>query len=346
MARPAERFVTSLSEKQQAQLKNLWRTDERHRVRCRAHAVWLSSRSVSITELCTIFDVSRSTVSAWLDRWEESGFDGLEDEDHLRGGRILDDQERQLAQDLLEKHPRRPDRVLEELRQQTGKTISRRTLRRLARAAGLVWKRMRRIVNPVADQRSDRARNKEKHQAKQIISELRQEEAANLIDLYFFDEVGFSLTPAVPYGWQPIGETTSIPSSKGGTVQTLGFMNPQCQLVPYCVDGTITSEIVVQVFDDFVSKLSGPTVVVIDNAPVHTSRLFESRTVEWSASGMEIYALPTYSPELNLIERLWRAIKHRWLPLDAYQSFKHLKARLDETLRIIGSELTLDFSIP
>lgn len=341
MARPAERFVTALSEEQHIQLKSLWKTDPRHRVRCRAHAVWLSSQGVSITELCVIFDVARSTITAWLDRWEQSGWDGLQDEDHPRGGRSLDDQERQLAQELLEKHPRQPDRVLEELRQQTGKTISRRTLRRLARAAGLVWKRMRRVVNPTG---SVEERNHEKTQAKAVLNELRHEEAAEKIDLYFFDEVGFSLTPAVPYGWQPIGETTPIASSKGGTIQTLGFMNPQCELMPYCVDGTVTSEIVVRVFDDFMSKLSGPTVVVIDNAPVHTAGLFQSRLEDWSANGLEIYALPSYSPELNLIERLWRAIKHRWLPLEAYQSFSQLKVSLDETLRQIGSELTLNFS--
>ena len=121
-------------------------------------------------------------------------------------------------------------------------------------------------------------------------------------------------------------------------------MNPQCELIPYCVQGTITSEIVVSVFDDFVSHISGPTVVVLDNAPVHTARLFQNRLADWSACGLEIYPLPRYGPELNLIERLCWAIKHRWVPLDAFQSFDHVKARLDETLCAIGSELKIQFS--
>lgn len=30
-------------------------------------------------------------------------------------------------------------------------------------------------------------------------------------DLYYFDEAGFSLTPSVPYGWQPVGERYELP---------------------------------------------------------------------------------------------------------------------------------------
>ncbi len=41
-------------------------------------------------------------------------------------------------------------------------------------------------------------------------------------DLYYFDEAGFSLTPSVPYGWQPIGERVEIPSAKSAA-KRIGF---------------------------------------------------------------------------------------------------------------------------
>ena len=38
-----------------------------------------------------------------------------------------------------------------------------------------------------------------------------------------------------------------------------------------------------------------------------------------------IYFLPPYSPELNLIEILWKRIKYEWLDFDACKSFQNLK---------------------
>lgn len=344
MARPAERFVEPLTNEQISHLRRAWKGDPRHRVRCRAHAILLSNQGVSVPQLRVVFDAADGTIRGWLERWERAGLDGLVDED--RPGRTpeLDEQEQNLAVTLLKEYPRQPARVLEELKAQTGKSISRRTLRRIAKAAKLAWKRMRRVVKPARDDEADEAREREKMQAKTDIAAFHQLQAANDIDLYYFDEAGFSLTPPVPYGWQEVGETIGIPSSKGPTIQTLGFMDLDCQLTPYCVEGSVNSEVVIRVFDNFAEHIKRPTFVVLDNAPVHTSNAFESRIPQWAAQDLNLYFLPSYSPEFNLIERLWKAIKYRWLELDAYTSPDRLRQRLNEVLCRIGNSLTLDFS--
>src|SRR5207253_8317820 len=58
---------------------------------------------------------------------------------------------------------------------------------------------------------------------------------------------------------------------------------------------------------------------VIDNASVHTSEEFAECLPRWKKQGLIIKYLSTYSPELNLIEILWRNIKYTWLPFSAYQ---------------------------
>lgn len=45
------------------------------------------------------------------------------------------------------------------------------------------------------------------------------------INLYYLDEVGFSLVPSVPYGWQNIGEYLTIPSRHSRRLNVLGIMN-------------------------------------------------------------------------------------------------------------------------
>jgi hypothetical protein len=45
---------------------------------------------------------------------------------------------------------------------------------------------------------------------------------------------------------------------------------------------------------------------------------------EWEQKGLKIFFLPTYSPQLNKIEILWRFIKYEWLRPSAYGSYLSL----------------------
>ena len=67
-------------------------------------------------------------------------------------------------------------------------------------------------------------------------------------------------------------------------------------------------------FNEFSKTLKKKTVVVMDNASVHTSEEFEECLPQWKKQGLIIKYLTTYSPELNLIEILWRnmALRHHW----------------------------------
>jgi transposase len=54
--------------------------------------------------------------------------------------------------------------------------------------------------------------------------------------------------------------------------------------------------------------------------------------------------LPTYSPELNIIEILWRFIKYEWLPFSAYSSFKQLVIEVENILIQIGQRFKINFA--
>ncbi len=164
-----------------------------------------------------------------------------------------------------------------------------------------------------------------------------------MLDLVYFDEAGFSLDPCVPYAWQPIGETLEIPTSKGKRLNVLGFLNTDNDLTPFCIESSVTSDIVVGCFDLFSETITRKTVVIIDNAPIHTSQAFQEKIPLWEKKGLFLKFLPGYSPELNLIEILWRFIKYRWLPLSAYLNFGALVEAVEEILMNMGSKYKIDF---
>ena len=127
-----------------------------------------------------------------------------------------------------------------------------------------------------------------------------------MIDLYYFDESGVSLVPEVPYAWQDKGKQICLPSSKSKRINILGFMNNNSEVVPFVFESSVTSEVVISCFDSFAETITKPTVIIIDNAPIHHSQLFKSKIGQWEEQNLFLLYLPTYSAELNKIEILWK----------------------------------------
>ena len=80
------------------------------------------------------------------DRWEQSGFDGLPDKSRSGRPPILSEEELEKVIELIKKYPRSIRTVISKLYEITKKTVSTKTIRRLAEAAGLTWKRIRKSL--------------------------------------------------------------------------------------------------------------------------------------------------------------------------------------------------------
>jgi len=121
-------------------------------------------------------------------------------------------------------------------------------------------------------------------------------------------------------------------------------MNRQNDLHPFLFEGSVHTGVVIACFDAFSQTLTKKTVVVLDNASIHTSEEFEDRLPYWKKKGLIIKYLPPYAPELNLIEILWRRIKYTWLPFSAYECLNALSEALETILSHVGSEYQITFA--
>jgi transposase len=337
MARKPSRFVKRLTPEDEAALRYLRDHGETRRIRQRAHSVLLSHAGQTVKELATTFEVTGDTVRDWFQRWEEGGIVGLGDA--TRSGRppTLTPAEQTQAVEWLKANPRGTQQVLLEIQEKLGKTISDDTLGRIARRSRLRWKRMRRSAKPQRDEADFR-------EAQAKLQEFQEQHRAGEVDLFYFDEAGFSLQPSVPYGWQPEGETVEIPSQRSAQLNVLGFLSLTMTLHPFTVQGTIDTEVVIACFEAFAKQIQRPTVVVIDNASSHSSARFAECREQWMSRGLFLYYLPPHCPELNLIEILWRMIKYHWLPLEAYRDFKSLVEHVHDILAKVGSRYTINFA--
>ena len=75
--------------------------------------------------------------------------------------------------------------------------------------------------------------------------------------------------------------------------------------------------------------LTGPVTLVLDNARYQRNAVVMTMAQHW---GITLLFLPSYSPNLNLIERLWKFIKRRALYGRYHPTFADFRAAIEETL--------------
>ncbi len=178
----------------------------------------------------------------------------------------------------------------------------------------------------------------------ECLSELEQLSRLKLIDLYYGDESRVSIDPCVPYGWQFPGEEVFMPAAKGAGLNCFALLSRPNNLVFEATRQRITSRFIIEQLERLSFSIRKLTVVVLDNARVHTSQQMQERRPFWQQRGLFIFYLPPYSPHLNLAEVLWRKLKYEWLQPADYATADGLFYRARQALAAVGTSLKIRFS--
>ena len=168
-----------------------------------------------------------------------------------------------------------------------------------------------------------------------------QAEAGDLV-LLFEDESEALTHPYLAHVWAPRGADLRIEApGQSKKVAILGAQNAGSGQLHVVTSSTKRSS-------DFVTLLelldheygpgsahaSLPVVLVLDNGPIHSSKLSTAAlaarpwiTVEW---------LPKYAPELNDIERDWRHLKRHYLANHVWRDVQDLDEHIHSAIADIS----------
>ena len=108
------------------------------------------------------------------------------------------------------------------------------------------------------------------------------------------------------------------------------------ELIRVTNDGYINSTTVCELLRKIAAlKLPTPVTLVMDNASYQRCRLVQDLAKELS---IELLFLPSYSPNLNLIERLWKFVKKTTLNSRRHANFVEFKAAIDDCLNRLTTD--------
>jgi transposase len=179
---------------------------------------------------------------------------------------------------------------------------------------------------------------------KEVLGELEKLSEAGLLKLFYGDEAGVSLEPCVPYGWQFSDEQVSMPTQRSKGINCFGLFTRSNKAIVATSENSITADFVVEQLDRLSFSIREITVVVLDNARIHTGKPMMERIEYWQQRGLFIFYLPTYSPHLNIAETVWRKLKYEWLAASDYEDGQRLRYSVKQALNEFGKSLRINFS--
>ncbi len=168
--------------------------------------------------------------------------------------------------------------------------------------------------------------------------------AAGRIALGFLDESGFSPSQPVNYCWVRRGDRKQVPyeSPQGRRYNTMALLVPAGPHAAFDWCGTTRRHFDAADLLHFLGQRPAtavPLVLVLDNASFHRNATVRRARPALRRHNVYLYHLPPYSPELNAIEPVFRAVKHLDLPERRYATAAALEAAVDEAFARVETEV-------
>jgi transposase len=107
------------------------------------------------------------------------------------------------------------------------------------------------------------------------------------------------------------------------------------ELIRVSNDTRVSSDTMVELLGRIAVRAQGATTVVLDNARYQRCEVVKA---EAERLGIELLFLPSYSPNLNLIERLWKFTKRKALRGKHYPDFATFVGAIDDCLNRIPTD--------
>jgi transposase len=300
------------------------------RVQRKMEVLWLKSHGLPHDAIATYADVSRRTVQRYLDEYLEGGLPRLRrcPGNHPRS--VLVEYEASLEEYFRKHPPRSTKQARAIIEQHTGIRRGLSQVRHFLKDhLGLRWRKVgaipvppKKTVEAHAEEQAAFVREKLEPRLKQARRGRRQ--------VYFVDAAHFVFAPFLGCLWCAARLFVRAASGRK-RYNVLGALDAVShRLIRVTNFDYIDAESVCALLRVVAGASVGlPITLVLDNARYQKCALVQGLA---TSLGIELLYLPGYSPNLNLIERLWKFVRKESLNSTYYEAFEQFTTAIDECL--------------
>ena len=169
-----------------------------------------------------------------------------------------------------------------------------------------------------------------KKSLKKILEPILKEAKEGKRTVFFLDAAHFVLAPFLGYLWSITRLFVKAPSGRK-RFNVLGALNAVThELITVTNDTYINAQSICDLLREIaLLNLHHPITIVLDNARYQKCNIVKELALSLN---IELCFLPAYSPNLNLIERLWKFVKKQCLYSKYYSDFILFKKAIIECL--------------
>ena len=271
-----------------------------------------------------LFNVSRDTITNWINRFNRAGIDGLLERPRSGRPRKITPDQTPRYRALID-HPEEAGQA-----HWTGKKFHGYLRHELQHEVGystvLRWLHENdyrlKVPQPWPDRQDEAARQAFVEQVGQWLRDER-------IELWYLDEMGVEGDPRPRRRWAQKGVKVRV-TRNGDHVRmnVTGMVCPRTGQF-YALEFSHSDAVILQTFLEHANRdlvlERRRNLLICDNASWH-----KNKKLNWGKFEPEF--LPAYSPDLNPIEKLWLLIKTEWFTDFVAKDRQALMARLDQAL--------------
>jgi transposase len=331
----------AFTEKNISELQILQTSHPHHVVRRRALMLILKNQDIPHNKIAKITDVCENTVRHCFDDYLQGGIDKIKTMNFYQPESRLNPFETIVREYFDKTPPCTISQACVDIEKLTGIFIKNTQMRSYIKSLGIKHRK----VNSIPAKADIEAQEKFYDQELQP----RLEEAkTGTRKVYFVDAAHFVLGAFLGYLWSFVRVFVRTPSGRQ-RFNVLGALDAITkELITITNNTYITSLQVCELLRKIAKNASVPISLVLDNARYQRCHLVINLAQEL---GVELLFLPPYSPNLNLIERLWKLVKKECLYSKYYKNFTlfsraimHFLNTMNDTHSTkLSSLLTLNF---